>query len=154
MVLTFVFYRCGTTWNVIEGYPAYNSTSMYSFGNEHGEGPGIAGWGGSSVSTSGVDLIEGNNETGWIPADFDLSAYAGQNVHIRFAFASDPAYSTPDDPDMYGFLVDNIMLGSFVNSGTEDGMTPGSMVPVAGDLWHIGEPGDAPSPTHAANLPK
>ena len=140
----------GETWDVIDGYPAYNSTSMYSFGNEHGEGPGVAGWGGSSNSESGTDLIEGATADGWINADFDLSAYAGDDVRIRFAFASDPAYNTADDGNMFGFMVDNIMLGDFENTGTEDGVTPSSMVPVAGDIWYVGEPGDAPSPTHAA----
>ncbi len=125
----------GNTWDVIEGTPAYNCQSMYSFGFEHGEGEGIAGWGGSS--------------NGWVNADFDLSTYAGQNVRIRFAFASDPAYCTQDNPDLFGMIVDNIQLGSFENTGTEDGMTSSSMVPVGGDIWHLAEVADAPSPTHA-----
>ncbi len=125
----------GNSWTVINGSPAYNCSSMYSFGFEHGEGEGIPGWGGSS--------------NGWVNADFDLSAYAGQNVKIRFAFASDPAYCTEDNPDLFGMIVDNIQLGSFENNGVEDGMTSSSMVPVGGDIWHLGEVADAPSPTHA-----
>ncbi len=125
----------GNTWTVISGTPAYNTTSLYSFGFEHGEGTGIAGWGGSSG--------------GWVSASFDLSAYERQDVRIRFAFASDPGYSTQDDPSLFGMIVDNIVLGTFSNDGVDTMMTASSMVPVAGDIWTLGEPGDAPSPTHA-----
>lgn len=128
----------GETWTVIEGLPAYNCRSMYSFGHEHGEGPNVPGWGGSSY--------------GWITADFDLSSFAGQNVMIRFAFASDISYCTQDDPDLFGMIIDNISLGDFSNDGVEDGMTINSLLPVGGDIWHLGEPGDAPSPTHAVIL--
>ncbi len=125
----------GATWTVISGTPAYNATSLYSFGSEHGEGPGIAGWGGTS--------------NGWVSASFDLSDYERQDVMIRFAFASDPSYCTQDNASLHGMFVDNIVLGTFSNDGVETGMTASSMVPVAGDIWALGEPGDAPSPTHA-----
>jgi len=128
----------GNTWTVIEGDPAYTNESLYSFGFEHGEGPDVPGWCGFGP--------------GWQDADFDLSSYAGQDVMIRFAFASDPAYCTQDDASMYGMVVDNISLGDFnhdFDDGNEQGMTFTSIVPVGGDIWHIGEPGDAPSPTHA-----
>ena len=129
----------GDSWTPISGSPAYNCQSLYSFGFEHGEGEGIPGWGGQG--------------SGWTNADFDLSTYAGQDVMIRFAFASDPAYCTQDNPAMFGMIVDNISLGSFVHNfddGNEQGMTYTSMVAVGGDIWHIGEVADAPSPTHAA----
>jgi len=126
----------GANWTVISGSPSYNSSSLYSFGYEHGEGANIAGWGGSS--------------NGWVSADFDLSTYSGQNVMIRFAFASDPSYSTVDNTSMFGIIVDNIVLGDFSNNGVDDGtMVSGSMVPVAGDLWHVYEDATAPSPSHA-----
>lgn len=126
----------GSTWTVISGTPVYSSSSLYSFGFEHGEGTRIPGYTGSS--------------NGWVNADYDLSSYAGQNVMIRFAFASDPEYSTVDNSSMFGMIVDNISLGSFSNNGTDDGtMTAESQVPVAGDLWHVYEDQSAPSPTHA-----
>ncbi|MBC8384258.1 MAG: hypothetical protein H8E57_01925, partial [Candidatus Cloacimonetes bacterium] len=127
----------GTTWDVINGDPEYTHTSLYSFGFEHGEGANIPGW---------------TNDNGWVEADFDLSSYAGQDVMIRWAFASDPAYCTTDEPEMFGMVIDNISLGDFVhdfNDGNEQGMTYTSIVPVGGDIWYLGEPGDAPSPTHA-----
>ena len=128
----------GVTWTPISGSPAYTCESMYSFGFEHGEGEGIPGWGGT-----------GN---GWEDADFDLSSYAGQDVQIRFAFASDPSYSTQDQTDMFGMMVDEIALGDFeynFDDNDEHGMTYTSVVPVGGDIWYRGEPGDAPSPTFA-----
>lgn len=125
----------GTTWTPISGTPAYNMTSSYAFGFEHGEGPNIPGWGG--VLTT------------WTNATFDLSAYVGQSVKIRFAFASDPAYSTGDAPAMFGVMVDDIAFGGYSNNGVDDGqMTWSSLVPLGGDIWHIATDPTAPSPTH------
>ena len=126
----------GASWSVIAGSPSYNSSSLYSFGSTHGEGTNIAGWGGSS--------------NGWVSADFDLSSYSGQSVKIRFAFASDGGLCTTDDPSLFGIIVDNIVLGALENSGVDDGtMVSESMVPIAGDLWHVYEDVTAPSPSHA-----
>jgi hypothetical protein len=123
----------GTTWTVIEGTPAYNGTSFYSFGFEFGEGPGVPGWG---STTNWVD---------WTPATFDLSDYAGQEVMIRFAFASDPAYSTEDDPNMFGFRVDDIVIdtssGTFESNGDgaagDNQMVTGYGGEISGDFWEI-----------------
>jgi hypothetical protein len=88
----------GATWTVIEPVtPAYTCESLWSFGHpDQGwmMGPGIAGWAGSS--------------NGWVPVEFDLSGYKTEDVQIRLAFASDQGYSTPDDPSLTGFFVDNI----------------------------------------------
>ncbi|HOY85669.1 MAG TPA: immune inhibitor A [Candidatus Syntrophosphaera sp.] len=111
----------GTVWTPIAGTPAYNITSAYSFGFQHGEGPNIPAWGG---------VLDA-----WTNASFDLSAYVGQSVKIRFAFASDPAYSTGDAPAMFGMMVDDIAFGGYTNNGTDDGqMVTSSMVPVGGDI--------------------
>ncbi len=117
----------GDSWTVIDGIPAYNCSSMYSFGMIHGEGVGVPGWGGSS--------------DGWQDATFDLSDYIGQEVMIRFAFASDGAADTITNPEWFGIMVDNISLGDFdhdFNDGDPQGMVASSVVPVGGDLWHIG----------------
>lgn len=125
----------GTTWNVITGTPAYHFNSSYAFGSEHGEGENIAAWGGMLTT--------------WTTATFNLSAYVGQSVKIRFAFASDPAYATAEQPNMFGFMVDDISFGGYTNNGVDDGqMTWTSMVPLGGDLWHIATSATAPSPTH------
>ena len=126
----------GTTWNVLTGpTPAYDFVNSYAFGSEHGEGMGIPGWG---------DVV-----TTWTPVTFNLSTYVGQSVKIRFAFASDPAYSTVQQPNMFGFMVDDIAFGGYTNNGVDDGqMTFSSMVPLGGDFWHIATEATAPSPTH------
>lgn len=125
----------GTVWTPIAGTPAYNITSAYSFGFEHGEGPNIPAWGG---------VLDP-----WTTATFNLSAYVGQSVKIRFAFASDPAYDTSDAPAMFGMMVDDISFGGYSNNGTDDGqMTQTSLVPLGGDIWSIATDAAAPSPTH------
>lgn len=126
----------GTTWTVLTGgSPAYDFTSSYAFGSEHGEGVNVPAW--------------GNVVTTWTPVTFNLSAYVGQSVKIRFAFASDPAYSTVQQPNMFGFMVDDIAFGGYTNNGVDDGqMTFASMVPLGGDFWHIATEATAPSPTH------
>ncbi|MDP2173890.1 MAG: immune inhibitor A, partial [Candidatus Cloacimonadaceae bacterium] len=125
----------GATWTPISGTPTYTFTSSYAFGFEHGEGPNIPGWGGVLSA--------------WTNATFNLSAYIGQSVKIRFAFASDPAYSTGDAPAMYGIMIDDIAFGGYSNNGVNDGqMTWTSLVPLGGDLWHIATDATAPSPPH------
>lgn len=110
----------GETWEVLMPVsPAYNCQSLWSFGHpDQGwkMGPGIAGWAGSSG--------------GWVPVECNLSAYQGESIMIRFALASDMGYSTPDDPSLIGFFVDNIEIkdGSTVllaNMGEEaEGFVP------------------------------
>ena len=131
----------GNTWTVIEpDYPEYNCSSLYSFGYEHGEGPGVPGWGGSSP---GFD---------WEAVQFNLSDYAGQTVKIRWAFASDPGYCTTDDPTLFGWQIDNIDIAGVFSSNAEGNdtlqFTRASLVPVAGQIWHLAEDPTAPSPIH------
>ncbi len=68
----------------------------------------------------------------------DLSAYAGQDVIIRFAFGSDPAYSTFDQTDMTGFEVDNIVIedasGVLYGDNCDDSVDANTMVP-SGEVW-------------------
>jgi len=111
----------GSTWQVLQNpVPAYSNSSLYSFGEQHGEGPGIPGWTGE-LST-------------WTKESFDLSAYAGQTVKIRFAFASDPALATDDGgPDLFGWQIDNIIVTNssatlYSNDGDVNGMTTVNLV--------------------------
>lgn len=126
----------GATWTVIATpNPVYDFTSSYAFGFEHGEGVNVPAWGGSHPA--------------WTNVTANLSAYVGQSVKIRFAFASDPAYSTGDQLDMFGAMVDDIAFGSYTNNGTNDGqMTWASLVPLGGDIWNLATDATAPSPTH------
>jgi hypothetical protein len=89
----------GNTWDVLQpDYPAYNSQSLYSFGWLWGMGPGIPGWTGSSG--------------GWRSARFNLNNYAAPNVRFRFAFCSDAATCTAENPSLLGFFLDNIEVRS------------------------------------------
>jgi len=106
--------------------PPYNCTSLYSFGNRDEGwdlGSAIPGWGGSSG--------------GWVDVECDLSSYIGMNVIIRWALASDLAYSTSSDANLYGFFVDNIQINDgstilFSNDGSEAGeMNP---IGLGGDI--------------------
>lgn len=119
----------GLTWEVLTNpTPAYTNNSLYSFGFEHGEGTGVPGW-------------CGINET-WHQVSFDLSAYAGQTVKIRWAFASDPAYSTGDNGVMFAWQVDDIVVANsggtiWSNNGVATGMTPSNWAATGADLWTV-----------------
>jgi len=132
----------GTDWVVINPTtPAYNATSLWSFGHpDQGfdEGPDIAGWGGSSE--------------GWVDAEFDLTAFAGQSINIRFAFASDGSFDTNDDTSLFGMRVDNIdVAGVFVSDGEgaagDNEMIPGHVGSISGDFWVL----DTTNPHNGTN---
>lgn len=147
----------GKTWTVLDN-GTYSATSMYSFGYQHGEGPNVPGWGGTMDT--------------WTKEVFDLKGTfeLGAPVMIRFAFASDPAYSTNDGaPDLFGWQLDSIEVVSldtvrFANYGETAGMSGKSVafVPPKGeDLWHevtfsealpAYAPEFVPSGTHGAVL--
>ncbi len=128
----------GEEWELlIPESPAYTSESLYSFGEEWGMGEDIPGWTGTS--------------DGWLDAEIDLSAYAGQdNIQIRWAFCSDPSWHTgnpDDDPngEAYGLLIDDITLtaGESViltnnadDEGDEDEFSFDSGA-ISGDYWEI-----------------
>ncbi len=125
----------GETFTVLPSN-TYNVSSIWAFGHPdqgHNEGPGIPGWAGSQMQ--------------WTMETFDLSAYtsADKEVIIRFAFASDQAYCTIDDADLFCWQIDNIEVKSasktfFRNYGSEGEMTGKSnefIPPPGGDLWHV-----------------
>jgi len=106
----------GENYTVIEPEsPEYDYQHLWSFGHpDEGWdlGSDIAGWGG--------------NSEGWTDVKFDLSDYKSEGVILRWAFASDLAYCTEDDPSLYGFFVDNVKISDrnvvlFENNGEDDG---------------------------------
>lgn len=126
----------GVNWEILtDPTPAYNATSLYSFGLEFGEGAGIPGWGGATTDWEAVSFS--------IPGDL-----AGQDVQFRWAFASDPAQCTIDDPTYFGWLIDDINIANeYMNDGESDsGWVAASQVPIAGDLWHIAFVAELPPP--------
>lgn len=111
----------GVSWTALAGAPAYTSTSGYGW-SANGDGCNVPGWGGDS--------------NGWLDGNFDLSAYAGEEIIIRFALGSDVAFSVADDPTLTGFYVDNILVSNdgdtvfFNDAEAEDNMT------ASGILWN------------------
>jgi len=107
----------GVTWQILENpTPIYTNESLYSFGFTQGEGEGIPGWTG---------ILEN-----WTDVTFDLSAYIGYDVRIRFAFAADGGVSTEyyGDPSWFGWQIDDIIVTNlggalFSNDGIDTGMT-------------------------------
>ena len=93
----------GVNWNVITPtFPAYERQSLYSFGLEWGMGPNIPGWCGASG---------GPADTTWVDAQFSLSGAVGNSqVKLRFAFCSDPAYSSIGNPGVIGLFVDDVSI--------------------------------------------
>lgn len=121
--------------------PAYNSSSLYSFGYEHEEDhdgiPGIPGWGGSSE---------------WIETTINIpSTFQGEDIIVSFAFASDPNTSTSTNPEFTGVFVDNINIADvFTNNGEDEiGFIGFSNTEKGGNLWHVFDDPNAPSPISA-----
>ncbi|MBI5058367.1 T9SS type A sorting domain-containing protein [candidate division KSB1 bacterium] len=135
----------GQTWTVVPSTaltPAYDRTSLYSFGEEHGEGLNIPGWCGSHPN--------------WTLQQANLTTWAGQTVRLRWAFASDPGFATPDDPNLFGWQIDNIrvfqtgasdtVFSDDCNSAT--GWSSTSNVPTGGNLWRLDNDASSPSGPH------
>ena len=117
----------GNTWELLEdpnnpydfecGYGWIYNDAEYDTGGSLNQV--ASGWGGSS--------------NGWLDFSADLSQWVGQDVIIRYAFGSDPAYSTIDQDDMTGFQVDNITVGPFLDD-CDGSSNSNSMIP-SGEVW-------------------
>ena len=114
----------GQTWELLNGSDPYDFQCGYGWiwnSDEYDIGGSLnslaAGWGGDS--------------NGWNNITFDLSAYSGQDVIVRFAFGSDPAYCTLDDASITGLHVDNIVVSGALDCTPENNCD----VSVAGEVW-------------------
>tara|TARA_A100001015_G_scaffold127188_1_gene140981 strand:+ start:382 stop:3318 length:2937 start_codon:yes stop_codon:yes gene_type:complete len=124
----------GDTWEILQNVtPSYNSSQNWAFGFTHSEGCGIPAWGGP----------ESSNPT-WENTEVEIPVeYNGQEIMIRFAFASDGAYSTEynatTNNTLTGVWIDNIdIAGVFTNDGEDTtGFESKSLVALGGDLWHV-----------------
>jgi len=116
----------GNTWDVLTNpEPAYTSTSLWSFGEIYGQGPGIPGWAGI--------------EEEWTQVSCDLSEYQGKTVMIRFEFASDAGYSSWDDHTLFAWQIDEIFVRSdngvhFSNNGHSDNINSKSLFALLGSI--------------------
>ena len=119
----------GSTWSLLEdsshpyhfdcGYGWIYNDDQYELGGSLNH---LAkGWGGSSND--------------WVDFSADLSAYSGEDIIIRFAFGSDPEWSTVDDDLLTGFQVDEISVfddsGSLFSNNGNDILT----MSASGEIW-------------------
>ncbi|MGH3923635.1 MAG: immune inhibitor A domain-containing protein, partial [Pseudonocardiaceae bacterium] len=79
---------------------------------------------GSIANASEGNGIDGTTD-GWVPAEFDLSAFAGQTVGLRFRYTTDVAVAG-NDPDVTdGLFVDALTIEAngtpIFQDGAEDG---------------------------------
>jgi hypothetical protein len=151
----------GNTFEVLDpSFPPYDADSCAAW-HLFREAPlgGYPGWGGEE------DL--------WMPVEFDLSAYTGRQVILRFVFGSDWSYSTRNsynspsqwNPDFYvpqpqatGYFVDEVRVEDtggvlFFDDAGDTGpvqMTMGSRD--VGDFGFVLTTEDAHSPTHSWNF--
>jgi hypothetical protein len=128
----------GNTFISLAPNGGYPRSSLFGFYRTHGFN--APGW----VAKS----------PGWVDATFNLSAYAGRKVVIRFEFGSDPGFSTEDDATLFGWRVDNLKVAEGANTiFSDDGgdTAPASMIPklpTPNLYWHQVTT-RAASPTHS-----
>lgn len=135
----------GNTWVVLHPIsPLYNSQSLYSFGYRWGMGSSVPGWAGYTG--------------GWEEVSFDLSSYAVTNLMLRFAFASDEATCTMDDPSLIGYFLDDIEVSDAQNlyllNDADGNAFPAPLTTAVGDpsgnYWALNED-SYHSPSHSWN---
>lgn len=87
----------GSNWELLTGDDAYDFTDgygwIYNDPDYYDCQDLAAGWGGIQD---------------WHLVTFDLTAYADEEVIIRFGFGSDPAWGTDDEAAIDGFRIDDI----------------------------------------------
>jgi len=93
----------GTTWDHVE-----TNLSTTTDPNQQNDGFGITG-------CSGTRDGDGICDNAWTDLSADLTAYAGQQVKVRFEMFNDAAYHE------LGFSVDSISLGGTLVTDVEDG---------------------------------
>jgi immune inhibitor A len=94
------------------------------------DGSGFVALPGSIADADEGNGIDGVSD-GWVPASFDLSAYAGKTVQLRFRYLTDPATQGTDPNQPSGLFVDDIAVtGAFTDdvetlqpAWTADGFT-------------------------------
>jgi immune inhibitor A len=94
----------------------YDIETGFDFAYVAVNGAPISGTVGSTTVTTTWD----GTTTDWVPAEFDLSAYAGQTVTLSIVYQTDPAVGGNDDNLPDGVFVDEITIGDF-SDGAEAG---------------------------------
>lgn len=127
------------TFNVVKPVGGYPYSSAYGFHLYYGIGVGA--WAGKS--------------NGYVKATFDLSAFAGKKVWIRFEFGSDDGTSSTSDLSLWGWRVDNIEITDggtrvfFDDAGDTGAAQFAAGGPGGSNLWHITKNAAASAPNSA-----
>ncbi|GAA3622596.1 immune inhibitor A [Kineosporia mesophila] len=87
---------------------------------EVSDGKGWKALPGSITKAAEGNAIDGASK-GWQPATFDLSAYAGKNVALRFRYSTDGAVAGTDPQAPAGLFLDDIAIGKALEDGAESG---------------------------------
>ncbi|MGO4596146.1 immune inhibitor A domain-containing protein [Terrabacter sp. 2RAF25] len=100
---------CGCDYGYVEVNDGSGWTAIPGTDTRADEGNGVTGWSGPA-----------EGQMGWKDASFDLSAYAGKTVQVRFRYHTDPAYTE------LGWFVDDVKVVSngatLVDTGAEGGL--------------------------------
>ncbi|MFE1645508.1 immune inhibitor A domain-containing protein [Microbacterium sp. P01] len=83
-------------------------------------GSGFVAIPGSITNDDGGNGIDGT-QADWTAASFDLSAYAGQTVDLRFRYSTDPAVGGNDPEVPNGLFVDDIAIAGVFTDDAESG---------------------------------
>ncbi|MBN2541455.1 T9SS type A sorting domain-containing protein [bacterium] len=127
-----------TLFEVMEPIGGYPYESMYAF-DYNLEGTDMPGWGGNSY--------------GWISPVFNLNAYLGETIQLRFALASDGVTSSYDNPTLMGWVIDDLLIRDdedtifYHGGGDVSQMTASNGKRAWGDHWEFTEVRYR-SPTH------
>ncbi|GLY31449.1 immune inhibitor A domain-containing protein [Kineosporia sp. NBRC 101731] len=84
------------------------------------DGSGFTPIAGSITKATEGNGIDGVSD-GWQPATFDLSAYAGKTVSLRFRYSTDTAAQGADDTLPAGIFLDDIKVAAGGTTVFEDG---------------------------------
>ncbi|WP_269458031.1 immune inhibitor A domain-containing protein [Microlunatus sagamiharensis] len=104
---------------------SYNIESGYDFAFvQVDDGSGWKSVPGSITDASSGNGISGLSD-GYVPATFDMSAYAGKTVNLRFRYSSDAAVQGQDTTKPSGLFVDDIKLVSGSTTVFADGAEQG-----------------------------
>ncbi|WP_442358349.1 immune inhibitor A domain-containing protein [Kineosporia succinea] len=82
------------------------------------DGSGFTAIPGSITTAAEGNGIDGDS-AGWKPATFDLSAYAGKTVSLRFRYSTDPAAAGADTARPAGIYLDDIAVEGVFADGAE-----------------------------------
>ncbi|NQU27699.1 MAG: immune inhibitor A, partial [Candidatus Marinimicrobia bacterium] len=112
-----------STWEILNGQPAYDFLNGWAWAY-NGETDSLPGWGGYHPQ--------------WQTASFDLADYAGQTVGLRIMFGSDGAWSSVDDINYFGLVIDDITVTGAGNTlFFDDGETGSRSLPGIIDYFSV-----------------